>query len=83
MVTLSTYTGQSGGTWAIDGGGSVSVIAASSQTLEAVQVHLGMTGNGAGFLRETLRLAEFSTPEAKSQARTNLELETIDCGTFN
>lgn len=34
-------------------------------------------------LHVTQRLSEFSTPTAKSQARTNLELEDIDCGTFN
>ena len=34
-------------------------------------------------LHTSQRLAEFSTPTAKTQARTNLELEDIDCGTFN
>lgn len=46
----------------------------------------GPPGSGAidiDALHATQRLAEFSTPTAKSQARANLELEEIDCGTFN
>lgn len=34
-------------------------------------------------LHVSQRLAEFNTQIARSQARTNLELENIDCGTFN
>jgi len=35
------------------------------------------------YLAQTQRLAEFNTPTAKTQARTNLGVETIDLGTFN
>jgi len=62
---------------------AIGVIGASPIEIELAQVHMGLSGAGVGLLRESMRLAEFSTPEAKSQARTNLELETIDCGTFN
>ena len=33
-------------------------------------------------LHVSMRLAEFDTPEAKAQARANLELQYIDCGEF-
>lgn len=46
----------------------------------------GPPGSGtydAGALHVSQRLAEFNTPEAKAAARANLELETIDGGTFS
>lgn len=43
----------------------------------------GASGVDADALHTSQRLAEFSTPTAKTQARSNLELEDIDCGTFN
>lgn len=46
----------------------------------------GPPGSGtydAAALHVSQRLAEFDTPAAKAAARANLELETIDCGTFN
>lgn len=33
-------------------------------------------------LRSIRRLGEFDTPQAKLEARQNLEVEVIDCGTF-
>lgn len=41
------------------------------------------SGDPGDYLQTALRLAEFSTPEARAAARANLELETIDGGTFN
>jgi hypothetical protein len=38
---------------------------------------------GDAFLQKTLRLSEFDTAQAKTEARSNLELEYIDGGTFN
>lgn len=57
-------------------------------TLVAVQGPPGPPGTpGSGdpgdYLQTVLRLAEFDTPEAKAAARANLELQAIDCGTFN
>jgi hypothetical protein len=60
---------------------------------EIVTVEVGMPGPpgppgtpGSGdpgdYLQTVLRLAEFSTPEARAAARANLELEIIDGGTF-
>ena len=40
-------------------------------------------GNADDFLQVAMRLSEFSTAQAKTEARTNLELEYIDGGTFN
>jgi len=40
-------------------------------------------GNPGDYLQTALRLAEFSTPESRAAARANLELQAIDCGTFN
>lgn len=40
-------------------------------------------GESGAYLQAGLRLAEFNTPEAKAAARANLELQNIDCGTFN
>lgn len=36
----------------------------------------------AGALMVTNRLSEFDSPQSKVGARTNLELEHIDCGVF-
>lgn len=41
------------------------------------------SGDPGDYLQTALRLAEFATPEARAAARANLELETIDGGTFN
>lgn len=44
----------------------------------------GPPGTGAeDALLRTNRLSEFDNQAARTQARTNLELETIDLGTFN
>lgn len=46
----------------------------------------GPPGTGisdADALHVSQRLAEFDTPAAKAAARANLELETIDGGTFS
>lgn len=37
----------------------------------------------AGVLTKPMKLSEFDTPTLKAEARANLELEHIDCGTFN
>lgn len=48
----------------------------------------GPQGPGGGdpaagdFLATANRLSEFDTPAAKAAARTNLQLENIDCGVF-
>lgn len=43
----------------------------------------GRDGLGAdNCLQISLRLAEFATPDAKAQARANLDLDVIDAGTF-
>ena len=57
--------------------------------MERVVVSAGYAGqrgnDGIGAdtcLQISLRLAEFATPEAKAQARENLDLDVIDAGTF-
>lgn len=54
-------------------------------TVGAAQGPPGPPGAGTDpdALHVTQRLAEFNTPTAKQQARANLELDVIDCGTFN
>ena len=50
----------------------------------AVASVIGPPGVGADdALLAVRRLAEFDTAPARTQARTNLELEIIDLGTFN
>ena len=41
------------------------------------------TIDNAGVLTKPMKLSEFDTPTLKAEARANLELEYIDCGTFN
>lgn len=41
------------------------------------------SGNTDDYFQTALRFAELDTPEKKADARTNLELQYIDCGTFN
>lgn len=40
-------------------------------------------GDLSGALLSANRLSELSSQAARAQARTNLDLENIDCGTFN
>ncbi len=42
----------------------------------------GPIGDASGALLVTNRLSEFSTAQMKIDARTNLELNHIDCGEF-
>lgn len=42
----------------------------------------GPIGDAGGALLVTNRLNEFSTAQMKIEARTNLELQHIDCGVF-
>lgn len=37
----------------------------------------------ADYFQTALRFSELDTPQKKVDARTNLELQYIDCGTFN
>ena len=67
---------------------TISAPAVIRTTLVAMQGPPGPPGTpGSGspgdYLQTTLRLAEFSTPEARAAARANLELQDIDGGTFN
>ena len=49
---------------------------------QGVQGPVGTIDN-AGVLTKPMKLSEFDTPTLKAEARANLELEYIDCGTFN
>ena len=54
-----------------------------AQPIAAVIGPPGPAGDADGALLVTNRLSEFSTSEAKTEARQNLELQNIDAGTFN
>ena len=50
--------------------------------IQGVQGPPGPIGDAGGALLVTNRLNEFTTDQMKVDARTNLELNHIDCGTF-
>jgi len=50
--------------------------------IQGIQGSHGPIGDASGALLVTNRLNEFSTSQMKIEARTNIELEHIDCGVF-
>lgn len=66
-------------------GPSVTVTAPGQTVVSVATVGLqGPPGLGANdALAIANRLSEFDTPSAKAAARANIDLETIDLGTFN
>ncbi len=50
--------------------------------IQGIQGPPGPIGDASGALLVTNRLNEFSTSQMKMEARTNIELEHIDCGEF-
>lgn len=65
--------------------GRVSALAQSNpyQPIAAVIGPPGPPGTADGALLASNRLSEFSTSEARAEARQNLDLQNIDAGTFN
>lgn len=59
--------------------------AATVQVLGAAGIRgpKGDPVNPSDYFQTALKFAELDTPQKKADARTNLELQYIDCGTFN
>ena len=51
--------------------------------VEGVPGPAGGNVNPNDYFQTALKFAELDTPQKKVDARTNLELQYIDCGTFN
>lgn len=68
-----------------DTGRTIEIAAPTAPSLEVVRVGIqGPPGTGAeDALLRANRLSEFDSQAARTAARSNLELETIDLGTFN
>lgn len=65
-------------------------VAVNVSTVEAVVRVEGVPGpagigsvNPSDYFQTALKFSELDTPQKKADARTNLELQYIDCGTFN
>lgn len=79
-VTTRRYTARLAG-----GNRTVNVTRPGSPVVRVVGVQgpAGTSAVSGDFFAVMNRLSELSSPAAKAQARTNLEVEVIDCGTFN
>ena len=61
---------------------NVSIVEASVN-VEGVPGPAGQAPDPSQFFQTALKFAELDTQQKKVDARTNLELQYIDCGTFN
>jgi hypothetical protein len=61
---------------------NVSLVEASV-SVEGVPGPPGPNVDPNDYFQTALKFAELDTPQKKIDARTNLELQYIDCGTFN